>query len=146
MEFVEYPVYGVRTATERSGLIDLRHPGRGGLPREGPEERTARLTLGHRIPGQHADRTACEDELQAGCALCDEGVRDHMPDPVTLAEVRPGIRQLRRQDKAHLLAWLSAGKRSMTRLEMAYASARHLRPSERAALITDLTTATSGRG
>jgi hypothetical protein len=75
-------------------------------------EKTARLTLGHRLPGKRLTRKATVDELQAECGRCNETVRDEIFDPVTLPEGLPSIKGLKRRDKERLLQWLEAGMRT----------------------------------
>jgi hypothetical protein len=105
-------------------------------------DRVARPTLGHRVPGKRLDSRATVDELQTECARCNESVRDELFDPVTLPEVMPTIRNLKRAEKSELLAWLEARQRTPSRVEQVYADARRLSASERESLVTELRTMT----
>jgi 5-methylcytosine-specific restriction endonuclease McrA len=114
----------------------------GGEPYPDMPDRKARLTLGHRIPDKRADSSATVDELQTECAYCNETVRDELFDPVTLEQLRPGVRSLKRVEKAQLLKWLKDGRRTPRRVEDVYFSTLRLRPSERDDLIAELRAAT----
>jgi 5-methylcytosine-specific restriction endonuclease McrA len=103
----------------------------GGEPYADLPEKLARLTLGHRVPGKRLDSTATVDDLQTECARCNESVRDELFDPVTLPEVLPILRMLRRQDKKTLLLWIESGGRSPSRVEQAFADFRRLSQTER---------------
>lgn len=102
----------------------------GGEPYVDMPDKTARLTLGHRVPGKRLDSRATVDELQTECARCNETVRDELFDPVTLPEIWPTVRNLPRQAKKELLRWMQDGKRSVSRAEQAYADVRRLSQGE----------------
>jgi hypothetical protein len=85
-----------------------------GEPYDDMPDRNARLTIGHRIPGKRLTSKASVDELQAECSRCNETVRDEMFDPRTLPQILPRVRSMSRQEKAQLLEWLEAGRRSRT--------------------------------
>jgi 5-methylcytosine-specific restriction endonuclease McrA len=106
----------------------------GGEPYDDMPDKTVRLTLGHRVPGKRLDSRATVDELQSECSRCNETVRDELFDPVTLAEVMPTVRNLKRQEKAVLLSWLEAGRRTQERVEQVYADGRRLSADEQAEL------------
>ncbi len=110
----------------------------GGEPYADMPDKIARPTLGHRVPGKRLDSTATVDELQTECARCNETVRDELYDPVTLPEVMPSIRNLRRPDKAELLKWMEAGRRSATKTEQAYADVRRLSQAEQRTVLEEL--------
>lgn len=101
-------------------------------------EKVARLTLGHRVPDKRLDNKATVDELQTECARCNETVRDELFDPVTLPEIMPTVRNLRRQDKLELLRWFGAGRRSVSPVEQAYGNLRRLSRSEQESALQDL--------
>jgi hypothetical protein len=109
-----------------------------GEPYDDMPDRNARLTIGHRIPGKRLTSKASVDELQAECSRCKETVRDEMFDPRTLPQILPRVRSMSRQEKAQLLEWLEAGRRSRTRLEETYADARRLGEGELELLVDDL--------
>ncbi|PKW14113.1 hypothetical protein A8926_1703 [Saccharopolyspora spinosa] len=100
-------------------------------------EKKARMTIGHRIPSKRATSAATVDELQAECARCNETARDEIPDPVTLPEVMPSIRNMKRADKSELLQWLENGRRR-SEVEAAYVTTRQLSKTERERLIVKL--------
>jgi 5-methylcytosine-specific restriction endonuclease McrA len=102
----------------------------GGEPYADMPGKVARPTLGHRVPGRRLDSKATVDELQTECARCNETVRDELFDPVTLPEILPTIRNLRRQDKVALLRWMQDGRRSVSRAEQVYADLRRLSQAE----------------
>lgn len=102
-----------------------------GEPYDDLPTKTARITLGHRIPGKRLSRAATLDELQTECARCNETVRDQIVDPVTLPEILPTVRNLRRGEKEELLLWIEYGRRIPSRLEKVYAEARQLSADER---------------
>lgn len=102
----------------------------GGAPYADMPGKVARPTLGHRVPGKRLDSKATVDDLQTECARCNETVRDELFDPVTLLEVLPTVRNLRRQDKVELLSWMQAGRRPVSRAEEAYANLRRLSRAE----------------
>lgn len=107
-------------------------------PYDDMPEKNARMTLGHRIPGRRATSEATVDELQTECARCNETVRDEIVNPITLDEVWPSMRQLKRGDKEQLLRWLEQGRRSKTKVDDIYADARRLSWNEREVLLTEL--------
>lgn len=98
----------------------------------------ARMTLGHRIPGNRAGAAATVDDLQAECARCNETVRDEIVNPVTLPEVLPTINNLKRAERADLLKWMEQGRRSASRVDQAYADLRRLSRAEQQAAIEEL--------
>lgn len=110
----------------------------GGEPYPGEPGTVAVLTVGHRVPGCRAGRAATLDELQAECQRCNETVRDEMPDPPELAEVRPAIKRLNRDERRTLLDWLSAGHRLRSRVDDVFDLVRLLTPDERARVKSDL--------
>jgi len=101
-------------------------------------DKTARMTLGHRIPGKRLEKTATVDELQTECSRCNEAVRDEVFDPVTLPEILPTVRGLPRNEKRLLLDWLRAGRRPIGKLERVYADARRLSEVEVRQLVSAL--------
>ena len=100
--------------------------------------KVARLTLGHRIAGKRLNSKATLDELQTECARCNEVLRDQVPDPLTLEELRPRIIHLKKREKEHLLSWLRSGRRCPSRLDKVYGEARKLSSGERQSLISEL--------
>jgi 5-methylcytosine-specific restriction endonuclease McrA len=100
-------------------------------------DKHARMTIGHRIPGNRMTSAATVDELQTECARCNETVRDELPDPVTLEELLPVVRNLKRADKEELLRWLEHGRRP-SRVDEAYSSGRLLSDVERGLLVATL--------
>lgn len=94
-------------------------------------DKIMRPTLGHRIPGKRLSRSARVDELQTECARCNEPVRDEVFDPLTLPELLPSIKRLKRADKERLLDWVEHGTRPRVEIELAYAHSRRLSESER---------------
>ncbi len=109
---------------------------RSGDPYTDRPDKVARPTLGHRIPGKRLGKGATPDELQAECARCNEPVRDELFDPLTLPEVQPLIRGLRKQ--ADVLKWLEDGRRVPTAAEQVYAAVRRLSDTERRAALAKL--------
>lgn len=90
----------------------------------------ARLTAGHRVPGQRQGG-ATLDELQAECSRCNETVRDRIGNPETYAEVLPEVRGLKSSELKDLRKWLAAGQRTRSKTEQVHARIRRLAPSER---------------
>lgn len=109
-----------------------------GEPYDDLPGRTARMTLGHRVPGNRLSGNASADDLRAECSRCNESLRDLVFNPVTLPELEPRVAALSRKDKERLLDWLEAGRRSQAREEIIYAEARRLSTQERRCLITKL--------
>lgn len=107
-------------------------------PYDDTPHKAARMTLGHRIPGKRATSQASVHDLQTECARCNETVRDEIVDPVTLPEILPTVRNLRRADKVQLLQWLEQGRRIRTKVEDVYADARRLSAGERESLLAEL--------
>jgi hypothetical protein len=110
----------------------------GGEPYADMPSKVARPTLGHRIPGKRLDSKATVDELQTECARCNEAIRDELFNPVTLPEIVPTLRTLKRQDKIALLSWMQAGRRSPSRVEQLYADLRRLSHAEQQKAIQQL--------
>lgn len=100
--------------------------------------RTARLTLGHRIPGMRLSKEATVDELQTECARCNEPVRDEMHDPPSLFEVLPSLRGLSGKEKRELLRRLLNNRHTRTKLDELHDQARRLSASEREQLMDEL--------
>lgn len=92
--------------------------------------RTARMTVGHRVPGERLGG-ASVDELQAECAMCNEPLRDEIPDPETYAEVLPEVRSLKTAELRELRAWLQSGRRSRSKVERVYGRIRRLSQTDR---------------
>lgn len=99
---------------------------------EDPDSR-ARMTIGRRRAGARlAD--ASPDNLQAECARCNEPSGDAIPDPETLDAVMASMRRLGAKDRRDLLAWIAAGHRQRSQLDLAYDRIRRLSESERASV------------
>ena len=109
-----------------------------GEPYPGEPGTSVTLTAGHRIPEQRGTKVHSIDELQTECARCNEPVRDELPDPHTLAEVRPLVGRLGRHDREQLLKWLVDGRRHRSRLDEAHDRVRTLSPNERETVIAEL--------
>lgn len=94
----------------------------------------ARMTIGHRVPGERLGG-ANPDELQTECAHHNEAVRDVLPDPEEYGEVLPAVRALKTSELRDMRSWLVAGRRSRSKLDLAYDRVLKLRPSERERMI-----------
>lgn len=91
------------------------------------------MTIGRRRAGARlAD--ASPDNLQAECARCNEPSGDAIPDPETLDAVMASMRRLGAKDRRDLLAWIAAGHRQRSQLDLAYDRIRRLSESERASV------------
>lgn len=104
----------------------------------GDPQSVARMTIGHRIPGERLGG-ASPDELQTECSRHNEPARDLLPDPEHFDEVLPAVRALPRADLREMRRWLAAGRRSRSKLDLAYDRVLKLRPSEREEMIKTLT-------
>lgn len=90
----------------------------------------ARMTIGHRRAGARlAD--ASPDNLQTECARCNEPSGDAIPDPEALDAVMASVRRLGAKDRRYLFAWIEAGHRQRSALDLAYDRVRRLSKSER---------------
>ncbi|MFE7223584.1 HNH endonuclease [Nocardioides sp. NPDC057577] len=92
--------------------------------------RIARVTLGHLVPGERLGG-ASVDELQTECAMCNEALRDLIPNPELYEEVLPSVRSMTRKQLVELLKWIQAGKRGRTPAELAYGRIRRLGSADR---------------
>lgn len=99
---------------------------------EDPDSR-ARMTIGHRRAGARL-ANASPDNLQTECARCNEPSGDAIPDPETLEAVMAAVRRLGAKDRRNLLAWIEAGHRQRSQLDLAYDRTRRLSESERASV------------
>ncbi|SDM42164.1 hypothetical protein SAMN05660642_02475 [Geodermatophilus siccatus] len=100
--------------------------------------KTARLTLGHRVPGARLGKETTINDLQSECARCNEPMRDELPNPPTLEELMPGIRSMSQGDKRELLRRMELNRRPRTRVDEYYTRVRRLSESERARLMASL--------
>ncbi|MGY1696807.1 HNH endonuclease [Geodermatophilus sp. SYSU D00814] len=100
--------------------------------------KTARLTLGHRIPGARLGKETTVEDLQSECARCNEPVRDELPNPLTLQELMPGIRSMSQSEKKELLRRIRLNRRPQTRVDEFYTRVRRLSDSERSQLVAAL--------
>lgn len=91
--------------------------------------RLARMTIGHRVPG-HRLGGASLDELQTECSMCNEPMRDELPDPESYEEVLPEVRSLGRAQLRKLYRWMAAGRRDRDRAEHVYGRVRRLGPED----------------
>ena len=103
----------------------------------GEPDSVARMTIGHRIPGQRRGG-ASPDDLQTECARHNETARDLLPDPEEFDEVLPAVRALRRDELRQMRTWLVNGRRSRSKLDLAYDRVLKLRPSEQEKMIEKL--------
>lgn len=92
--------------------------------------RKARMTVGHRVPGQRLGG-ASVDELQTECAMCNEPIRDELPDPESYEEVLPEVRGLGTAQLRQLCKWIMAGQRERDRVERVYGRVRRLGTADR---------------
>lgn len=90
----------------------------------------ARMTMGHRVPGQRLGG-ASVDDLQTECAMCNEPIRDQLPDPETFDEVLPEVRGLKGSDLREIRTWLQVGRRSRSKTERIYGRVRRLGVADR---------------
>ncbi|GAA4361938.1 HNH endonuclease [Angustibacter luteus] len=90
----------------------------------------ARMTIGHRVPGARRGG-ASPDDLQTECAHHNEAARDVLPDPEDFDEVLPAVRALKRAELRDVRNWMAAGRRSRSKLDLAYDRVLKLRPSEK---------------
>lgn len=103
--------------------------------------RRAKLTIGHRVPKERLRSRGDVDHLdnwRTECDLCNETVRDEIPDPPRYDEVFAQVKNLNRESKKLLLNWLERGERSRSKLDVVYDQARLLAHSDRNALIAYL--------
>ena len=95
------------------------------------------MTMGHRRAGARLN-DASPDNLQTECARCNEPVGDVIPDPETPDAVMAAVRRLGAKDRRTLLAWIEAGHRQRSTLDLTYDRVRRLSQSEREALAARL--------
>ncbi|MFI2486879.1 HNH endonuclease [Promicromonospora kroppenstedtii] len=123
-----------RLVIERDGSRCVLCGVAGGETYPGEPGRRARLTIGHRVPQERLRIRDAADDLdnwRTECALCNETVRDQMPDPHRYDEVLAQVRGLRAQDKRILRLWLTRGERGRNDLDRVYDLARLLGAAER---------------
>lgn len=117
---------------------------RAGEPYPGEPETSARLTIGHRIPGARL-ATANPDSLQTECSRCNETVRDSLPNPETLPEVMAAVSTLGPKVKGELLLWMQSGYRHPSKTDTAYARIRRL-PKTDQEVVADYLKEVAGEG
>ncbi len=100
-------------------------------------ERTATMTVGHRIAGQFQG-TGSLDNLQTECAICNESIRAGGGIPETYQAVLYSVQELKKGEKTILLEWLATGRRSRSTLDGVFDRARKLSHPEKNALIAEL--------
>ncbi|MER6484351.1 HNH endonuclease [Streptomyces virginiae] len=108
-----------------------------------------RLTIGHLVPQERLKSREARDDLnnwRIECSLCNETVRDELPDPEQLDEVLAGLKRLTAKEAGELLAWMRKGERPRSRVDQAYDRARRLAGPDRARVIGHLAERTGDVG
>lgn len=89
----------------------------------------ARMTVGHRIPNQRLGEATLEN-LQTECARCNEPIRNLLKNPDTFEDVEPLLKDLSASELKALMTWIDDGKKTFSKLDLAYAKVRYLSPGE----------------
>lgn len=104
------------------------------------------MTVGHIVANDHGGSSSDLNNLQTECKRCNEPVRQEIRVPKTLRELLPDVRNLKRDEKAKLLAWMRANRRQRDKLDVLYDDARRLSPGDRAELEVKLRLRVMGNG
>lgn len=90
----------------------------------------ARLTLGHITPYKYGSAARAED-LVTECARCNETAKHLTGVQFSVEQVWDQIQELPRKEKAKLLTWMAADRRSMSETELIWARYRQLSAANR---------------
>jgi hypothetical protein len=102
-----------------------------GEPYPGEPFSVAVMTIGHRVSNALRGSSNDPNNLQVECKKCNEPVRQALPSPETLAELRPDVLGLRGEEARKLERWLLAGHRERDRVDRIYDRARFLSAGEK---------------